>query len=272
MTSLEQFDRPLVMIGCGNMAGAMLSRWLECGLRGEQVIVVDPGRKELSGDVTLLPGLPGHLPDGAMVILGIKPQGLPDLAAQLSPLLKQGMTVISMLAGVTVESLQAALGDAAALVRIMPNTPVALGKGVCALYAGPSADIDQRKLATTLLTPLGVVEWLEQEDQFNLVTALTGCGPAFLFRFTDALARAACELGMDDAQALRFSVALVEGAAALAASAKEDPATLADRVASKGGMTREGLDVLDKDDRLVRLMTETLRAARDRGEALNKLS
>ena len=272
MTSLEQFDRPIVMIGCGNMAGSMLSRWLECGLRSEQVVVVDPGRTDAPGNAVLLSELPEHLPDNAIVLLGIKPQGLAGLASTLSPLLKQGMAVISMLAGVTVDSLQAALGDAAGLVRIMPNTPVALGKGVCALYAGPSAGIDQRELATTLLTPLGVVEWLEQEDQFNLVTALTGCGPAFLFRFTDALAKAACELGMDDAQALRFSVALVEGAAALAASAKEDPATLADRVASKGGMTREGLDVLDKDDRLVRLMTETLRAARDRGEALNKLS
>lgn len=265
------FDRPLVMIGCGNMAGAMLSRWLEYGTPPELVTVIDPGRTEVPAGVALLPVLPDRLPEGAVVVLGIKPQSLPDLAGELAPLLHAGMLVVSMLAGVRVGSLEQALGKGAAFIRIMPNTPAALGKGVCALYADPAVPDDARMSVGTLLTPLGLVEWLEDEDQFNLVTALTGCGPAYVFRFIDAMARAARSLGMEEVRARRFAIAMTEGAAALAARAAEDPGMLADRVASKGGMTREGLDILDDDDRLLRLMTETLRAARDRGEELDRL-
>lgn len=261
-----------MMIGCGNMAGAMLSRWLDCGLATERVTVVDPGIAAAPSGVTLIRDLPDMVPGDAVIVLGIKPQLLPDLAPRLAPLLREGHVIISMLAGVTVARLGEALGDRASIVRIMPNTPVALGQGVCALYADPRTGEAARTAAQTLLSPLGVAEWIAQEEALNLVTALTGCGPAFVYRFIDALAQAACALGMDEAQAQRFAVATVQGSANLAAQAGESPAALAERVASKGGMTREGLDVLDADERLVRLMTDTLRAARDRGEELNRLS
>lgn len=272
MTDIGSFDRPLVMIGCGNMAGAMLSRWLDCGLMPERVTVVDPAIPAAPEGVALLRELPGALPDDAVVVMGVKPQLLPELAPRLAPLLREGQVVISMLAGVTVERLGTALKSRAAIVRIMPNTPVTLGQGVCALYADPRTSAQARATAQTLLTPLGVAEWIAREEELNLVTALTGCGPAFVYRFIDAMARAATALGMDEAQALRFAVATVRGSANLAAEAEESPGALAGRVASKGGMTREGLDVLDADERLVRLMTDTLRAARDRGEELNRLS
>lgn len=260
------------MIGCGNMAGAMLSRWLECGLAAGRVTVVDPGIAAAPAGVTLMRELPDALPGGAVIVLGIKPQLLPDLAPRLAPLLGEGHVIVSMLAGVTVARLGEALGSRASIVRIMPNTPVALGQGVCALYADARTGEAARTAAQMLLTPLGVAEWIAQEDALNLVTALTGCGPAFVYRFVDALAQAARALGMDAAQAQRFAIATVQGSANLAAAAGESPGMLAERVASKGGMTREGLDVLDADERLVRLMTDTLRAARDRGEELNRLS
>ena len=114
------------------------------------------------------------------------------------------------------------------------------------------------------MEPLGQVEWLENEDQFQLVTALAGSGPAFVYRFIDALAEGASELGMDRSQADRLALALVEGAAALAASSSDSPGILADRVASPGGVTRAGLDVLDDDSALAKLMERTLRAAADR--------
>ncbi len=272
MTDLQSFDRPLVMIGCGNMAGAMLSRWLECGLAASRVTVVDPGVAVTPEGVTLVRDLPDALPRDAVVVMGIKPQLLPDLAPRLAPLLGEGHLVISMLAGVTVARLDEALGDGASIVRIMPNTPVALGQGVCALYTDPHTGKAARVDAQALLSPLGVAEWIAQEEALNLVTALTGCGPAFVYRFIDAMAQAASALGMDAAQAQRFAIATVQGSANLAAGAGETPAELAERVASKGGMTREGLDVLDADERFVRLMTDTLRAARDRGEELNRLS
>lgn len=267
--SLKTFARPLVMIGCGNMAGAILARWLEAGLDPFCVTVVDPGRSAPPAPgVTLLGALPDALPAGAVLTLGVKPQSLPDVAPLLAPLLDETHLVLSMLAGVTVESLRMSLGTGVALVRIMPNTPVALGKGVCALYADDASLADVR----TLLAPLGLVERITDEGQFNLITALTGCGPAFVFRFIDALARAATTLGLAEDQAARLALATVEGAAALAQQADDSPAVLADRVASKGGMTREGLDVLDEDGRLVTLLTDMMRAAQDRGVELERLA
>lgn len=270
--ALEAFDRPLLLVGCGNMAGSILSRWLEAGLKPSLVTVVDPGRKTMHEGITLLSELPGTLPADAVILLGIKPQLLPDVAPSLAPLLLGGKVIISMLAGVTLESLRGALGEGADFIRIMPNTPVALGKGVCALYADELTDDDAKSMAQGLLAPLGLVEWMTDEAQFNLITALTGCGPAFVFRFIDMMAQAASELGLEQEQALRLALATAEGASALAVSAGVDPATLADRVASKGGMTREGLDVMDQNDRLAMLMTDTLRAARDRGAELEKLA
>ena len=255
------------------MAGAILQRWIECGLSAARVSVVDPGRSDPpAAGVTLLSALPSGLDEGTVVVLGVKPQALPAVASALSQLLREGHVVVSMLAGVTLEQLRISLGDDADLVRIMPNLPVALGKGVCALYAGTRTRAEAVLSAERLLQPLGLVEKLADESQFNLLTAISGCGPAFVFRFIDALAKAAVGLGFEAAQAARLAMATVEGSSALAAMADEPPADLADKVASKGGMTREGLDVLDADGRLETLLIDTLRAARDRGEELNRLS
>jgi len=266
------FARPVVMIGCGNMAGAILNRWLESGLDPARVTIIDPGKQGAPGGTTLLAGFPDTLPSDAVVVLGVKPQLLPEVAPLLAPLIGKDMTIISMLAGVRVQALREVLQRATNLVRIMPNTPVALGKGVCAWYADDAATADAVNAARVLLSPLGLVERIEDEGGFNLVTALSGCGPAFVFRFIDALAQAASSLGMASDQALRLALATVEGSAALAVAAEEAPGVLADRVASKGGMTREGLDMLDADERLNLLLADTLRVARDRGEVLEKLA
>ena len=271
--ALQDFGRPVLMIGCGTMAGAILSRWLEVGLDPARVTVVDPGRSvPPAPGVVLLSSLPNAIPPRAVIILGVKPQSLPDIAPALSPLLGADHLIVSMLAGVTIAGLRAALGQGAELVRIMPNTPVGLGKGVIALYAEAASDSAALSNATDLIAPLGLVERMADEGQFNLVTALTGCGPAFVFRFIDALTQAAATLGLEADQAARLALATVEGASALAAQAEDAPALLADKVASKGGMTREGLDVMDENDRLIALLSETLRAARDRGEALERLA
>jgi pyrroline-5-carboxylate reductase len=269
---LKGFVRPVVMIGCGNMAGAILNRWLESGLDPARVTIVDPGKQDAPEGVTLLGNFPDALPSGAVVVLGVKPQLLPEVAPLLAPLMGERMTMISMLAGVRVRALREALQGGTDLVRIMPNTPVALGKGVCAWYADDAVSAEAVDTACALLAPLGLVERIEDEAGFNLVTALSGCGPAFVFRFVDALAQAATSLGMANDQALRLALATVEGSAALAVEAEEAPGVLADRVASKGGMTREGLDMLDEGERLNLLLADTLRVARDRGEVLEKLA
>ncbi len=150
----------------------------------------------------------------------------------------------------------------------MPNLPVALGQGVTGLYADGAVSHSIRSEVDALIKPLGTAEWIDDEGQFNALTALSGCGPAFLFRFIDAFARAGEAIGLSADQAARMALATVQGSASLAAQASESPAILADRVASPGGMTREGLNVLDADDRLLKLLTDTLAAARDRGEEI----
>lgn len=269
---MSEFPAHLLMIGCGNMAGSMLDRWLACGLPAERVTVVDPVRASVAPGVTLLRELPQSVPAGTAIVLGFKPQQLGQVGPQIAALWQPGVMLVSMLAGIPVAQLREVIAPQGDVVRIMPNTPVALGKGVVALYADAGTGDATRTAAGALMAPLGLVEWFEAEEQFNLLTALSGCGPAFVFRFIDALAVAATELGMDAARAERLALATVEGSAALAIQSSESPAVLADRVASPGGMTREGMDVMDADGRLNALMLDVLRAARDRGEVLAQVA
>jgi pyrroline-5-carboxylate reductase len=150
----------------------------------------------------------------------------------------------------------------------MPNLAARINKSpIILLESGLEAMA--RKVVFAMYDQLGTASWLEDESQFDLVTALTGSGPGFVYRFIDALAGAAIELGLESGQAQALAVAMVEGASALAAGSDASPGELADRVASPGGMTREGLNVLDHERALHKLLVECLRATRDRGAQLS---
>lgn len=255
------FDSILI-IGCGNMGGAMLAGWLAGGLDPQRFTVVDPQLPAAPAGVELLRELPtGRAFDA--VLLGVKPQLLDDVAPVLNALTGPGTVVFSILAGVELDSLAGRFPQARALVRIMPNLAAAIGKSPVALF-DRGLDDAGRVDVTALMQPLGAPEWLAGEDLFDVVTALAGSGPGFVYRFIDALAAGGAALGLDPAQAGRLAVAMVEGAALLAAASPHDPAELARRVASPGGTTQKGLEVLDADAALPRLIEATLRAARDR--------
>jgi pyrroline-5-carboxylate reductase len=204
------------------------------------------------------------------VLLGFKPQQLGALGPGLQGL-TEGRAVFSLLAGITLAQLSAAFPGAASHIRVMPNLAARINKSPVIL-AESGLDEGARAAAFVLFDRLGSAVWLEDEAQFDLVTALAGSGPGFVYRFIDALAGAAVDLGLDEPTAARLALATVEGAAALAAASDAPPATLADRVASPGGMTREGLNVLDEDAALRRLLTRTLAATRDKGAALSQNS
>ena len=261
---MPQFQK-ILLVGCGNMAGAMLEGWLAGGLDPARFIVVEPSERALPEGVVRHRVVPETGRFDA-ILLGVKPQVLDAVEPDVARLNGPDTTLLSLLAGVELATLAERFPSAAAHVRVMPNLAVALGKAPIAL-AERGLDDTGRAALNALMQPLGAPEWVD-EAEFDLVTALTGSGPAFVYRFIDALAAAAADLGLPREQAQRMALAMVEGAAALAAASPDSPGKLADRVASPGGMTREGLDVLDRDEALVALLTETLRAARDRGAGL----
>lgn len=258
---MERFQN-ILLVGCGNMAGAMLEGWLKGGIPASRFTVVDPGRESVPEGVTLLRELPAEGRFDA-VMLGIKPQGLDSAAPVIAPLVGKNTVLFSILAGVEFDSLAARFPDAGAILRIMPNLAVAIGKSPVAL---DSRGLDEtgRAEITTLMAPLGSTEWLDHEGQFDAVTALTGCGPAFVYRFIDALAAGGVALGIEADQAQRLAVAMVEGASQLASASPFSPGELADKVASPGGSTRAGMNVLDADGALAKLLAATMQASNDR--------
>lgn len=201
-------------------------------------------------------------------MLGFKPYMLTDIAPSLQGVTGDRTAVLSVLAGVQLDTLRARFPDAGAVVRVMPNLACALGKSPVALAEEGLSEQGRDELFA-FLEPLGTPAWVG-EDKFDLVTALAGSGPAFVYRFIDALGAAAVRLGLPEGQARELAIAMTEGAASLAANSEHPPGKLADMVASPGGVTRKGLDVLDEDEALTRLMTETLRSARDRSMEMAK--
>jgi pyrroline-5-carboxylate reductase len=257
---------PLWLVGAGNMGGAMLRGWLAAGLDPKAVAVIDPAGPSVPNGVRLLPAPPPDGEEPATLVLAVKPQLL-DAVAPLAPVVAPETLVVSILAGVEIASLRERLPAPKGIVRAMPNMPASIGKGITVLYADGAGAV-QRATAEALMAACGKVEWIDREDLFDAVTALSGSGPAFVFRFADALAAAGAAVGLDPAQAERLARVTVAGAAALLDVSAESAAALADRVASPGGTTRAGLDVLDDGEALRDLLTRTLEAAKKRGAEL----
>jgi pyrroline-5-carboxylate reductase len=253
---------PLWFVGCGNMGSAMLEGWIAAGVDAAHISVVRPSGRPVGHDVRVLTDFPeDEVP--AVVLLAMKPYQLDDIAPRLAPILDPNSLLVSILAGVELESLRARFTAPVTIVKAMPNLPVRLGKGVVGLYSD-SGDAVARAMISGLMAALGHAEWFEDERSFQIAGALTGAGPAFLFRFIEGMARAAEALGLPADQAARLAAAMVEGAAALARASDDGPGLLARKVASPGGTTEAGLRILDEDRVLFDLLQRTLDAARRR--------
>jgi pyrroline-5-carboxylate reductase len=253
---------PIWLIGCGNMAGAMLEGWLAQGADPRQVTVIRPSGQAAAEGVRVLTVLPeDEVP--ALVLLGVKPQKLDEVAPALAPALEPETILVSILAGVELASLRARFPAPRSIVRAMPNLPVRLNKGVIALHGGEG---EARATVQRLMEALGLVEWFDDEGLFQIVTALGGSTPAFLYRFIDSLAAAGAAEGLAPEQARRIALATIAGAAELAATSGKDGEAMVREVASPGGTTWAGLDILDS--RLPDLIRETLAASVRRGREL----
>jgi pyrroline-5-carboxylate reductase len=260
-------DGSIWLAGAGNMGGAMLRGWLGEGIAPARITVIRPSGAPVADGVAVHTAPPCDSAMPAVLVLAMKPQKLDEAVPGLAPLVGAGTLLVSVLAGVEIASLAHRFPSHRAIVRVMPNTPVAIGKGVLLLHAG-DAGADVRVETEALVRPLGAIEWIADEALFGAASALSGCGPAFLFRFVDAMAQAGRALGLPDDQAARLALATVEGAARLAGQSDESPSRLADRVASPGGSTRAGLDVIDDGAALVALMTRVLGASARRNEEM----
>ncbi|MBV8976889.1 MAG: pyrroline-5-carboxylate reductase [Alphaproteobacteria bacterium] len=261
---------PILLVGAGKMGGAMLEGWTKARL-GPVVVVEpkpDPRLKKLKG-VAIVRSIENVLPaELRACVVALKPQVLAVEAARLKPVADTGVAMISIAAGTSIATLKRAWGSGAHILRAMPNTPGAIGRGITAIHAGTKASAADRKLAERLLAPLGETVWMAKESLIDVTTAVSGSGPAYVFLLAEALADAAAAQGMPREDAERLARATVTGAGALLASDNRAPEELRRDVTSPGGTTEAALAVLMGTAGLKPLIARAVAAANKRAKEL----
>jgi pyrroline-5-carboxylate reductase len=264
--------RPIVLVGCGKMGGALLAGWRERRIASHFIVVEPAGAPAVAGlaDVTLhhaAATLPADL-DPAAIVLAVKPQALDEVLPPYRGFAGRGTAFLSIAAGKTLGYFARRLGAEAAVVRAMPNTPAAIGRGIAVACANPQMSAPARELADRLLAAVGEVAWVEDESLLDAVTAVSGSGPAYVFLLIECLAAAGIEAGLPATLAQRLALATVAGSGELARLSPEPPATLRANVTSPGGTTRAALDVLMAPAGLASLMAKAIAAATRRSREL----
>ncbi|MEQ8366896.1 MAG: pyrroline-5-carboxylate reductase [Roseicyclus sp.] len=260
--------RGLVILGCGKMGSAMLEGWLKGGLAPGAVHVIDPYPSDWvrAQGVVVNSGLPD---DPAVALVAVKPQMMDEALPMLAPMGGGRTLIVSVAAGTPIARFETVLGAATRVIRAMPNTPAAIGKGITAIIGNGSATAADLDMAEGLLGAIGQVVRLSAEDQIDAVTGVSGSGPAYVFYMIDALAAAARAEGLPDDMAMQLAKATVAGAGALAEAAAETPEQLRINVTSPNGTTQAGLEVLmDEGKGLMPLMRGTVAAAANRSREL----
>ncbi|MFC1673311.1 pyrroline-5-carboxylate reductase [Pseudomonadota bacterium] len=264
----------LLLVGCGKMGGAMLEGWLDQGIAATDVTVVEPNQalaQELTlrlgvGTISVADQLPdGYAPD--VVVLAVKPQVMGEVLPPYANL--SGKPVfLSIAAGKTIQSFETILGSDACVVRAMPNTPAAVGRGITVGCPNALVTDEQEKLCKQLLGAVGEVEWVEDEDLMDAVTAVSGSGPAYIFHLAEAMGHAGRMAGLAPELADKLARVTVAGAGELLHQSSDSAATLRENVTSPGGTTAAALEVLMGQDGLKELMTDAICAATKRSKEL----
>ncbi|WP_316237613.1 pyrroline-5-carboxylate reductase [Bradyrhizobium sp. SZCCHNR1015] len=267
---LHQLTGTIVLAGAGKMGGAMLAGWLAGGLDPKRVVIIEPMP---SAEITALVAKgvrlnPASSAPAEVVIVAVKPQMFPDAAPALKPWVGDGTLVLSIMAGTTIASLQRAVGGA--VVRAMPNTPAAIGRGITVAVPAGNVSAAQRLLTDALLRATGAVEWVDQEALMDAVTAVSGSGPAYVFLLAEELARAGVAAGLPESLATTLARHTVSGAGELLRQSDLPSATLRQNVTSPGGTTAAALSVLMAADGFQPLLTKAVAAATARSKELAK--
>jgi pyrroline-5-carboxylate reductase len=268
---LRDFSGLLVLVGAGKMGGALLEGWLRFGFDPKRVVVLEPQPApqiaSLANDGVRLNPDPRTLADVSALVVAIKPQIAAAALPPLKSMIGASTVAVSIMAGRTLDSIAGALNTPCALVRAMPNTPAAIGRGIT-VAVPRGADAAQRNLADRLLAATGSVEWTDDEALMDAVTAVSGSGPAYVFLLAEALAEAGVASGLPPLLAAKLARETVAGSGELLHRSALDAAALRQNVTSPGGTTAAALEVLMGKDGLVALMTKAVAAATKRSREL----
>ena len=266
MNQLPKLPMPTWFVGCGNMGGAIVDGWRGAGIDLSEIVVIRPSGTPVQG-VKTVASLDNAGAAPKLVVLAFKPQKLDEVAPELRHYLGEDTIVVSILAGVEASTLRERFPGAAAIVRAMPNLPVAIRRGVISLYSEDADDAAKQRLSE-FFAPLGFAPWMADEAKFSAVGAVAGAGPAYVARFMAALTKAGEKRGLSREIASTIALETVLGTSWLAASTGEDMQAIARRVASPRGTTEAGLAVLDREDVLDQLIAVAIEAAARRGAEL----
>lgn len=269
--ALQSIDGTIVLAGAGKMGGAMLTGWIAGGLEPKRAVVIDP---YVSDEIKALAAKGVRLnPDvkdiGAVaaLVLAVKPQ----MFAEVGPTLRMiggSSLVVSIMAGTTIAGIARTCGGK--VVRAMPNTPAAIGRGITVAVAASDVSQEQRDLTDALLRATGSVEWVEDESLIDAVTAVSGSGPAYVFLLAEEMARAGIAAGLPPELAMKLARETVSGSGELLRQSDLDAATLRKNVTSPGGTTAAALSVLMAEDGFEPLLTRAIAAATARSKELAK--
>jgi pyrroline-5-carboxylate reductase len=268
---LGEFRGTLVLVGAGKMGSAMLDGWLARGLDPKKIIVIEPqpvkALKALARrGVKLNPK--DKVGVASAIVIAVKPQSAPEAVPPLARYIDKTTLVLSIMAGRTIGFLEKSLPTGTAIVRAMPNTPAAIGRGISVAVANGKISMRQRKQASDLLAAIGKVEWVGDETLMDAVTALSGSGPAYIFLLAECMARAGVAAGLPKELATRLARETVAGSAELLHRSDLDAATLRQNVTSPGGTTAAALEVLMGPGGFDQLLTQAIAAATRRSRDL----
>lgn len=245
----------IAFIGGGNMATSLIGGLVQKGYLATNILACDPSDEQRNklkesvpqGDSLGLYPNAENASSADVVVLAVKPQILKVVALDLAPRLKPEAMVISIAAGISMQSLQDWFGERA-IVRCMPNTPSLIQKGASGLYANTLTNEAQKSLAEDILCSVGIVEWVDSDEAIDVVTAVSGSGPAYFFYFMELMAEAAVDMGLSQETAEKLAIQTCLGAGTLASESSDSLSELREKVTSKGGTTYAALESFRRDD------------------------
>ena len=267
-------NHPLLLIGCGNMGGALARGWLNAGLEPAAFFAIDPilaTKKTDDLPASQIVASVGDLPNGIVprvIVMAVKPQMMTDVLPKLKSLIGQDTLITSVAAGTTIAQYEENFGEVS-IIRTMPNTPAAVGKGITGMTANNKASSADKALAQQLLSAVGEVVWVEKEELIDSVTAVSGSGPAYVFYMIEAMAAAGVQNGLSEDVAMKLARQTIIGAGALLEASEDSAAELRRKVTSPKGTTAAALDVLMGNEGLAPIVKSAVTAARKRSEDLS---